>query len=135
MHGASQGYEFIKVRSPDSEFFFILLHHSSKVLTNILFDTGYGNHRRLLNVSHLAMEYGQPRSSALMALHAFTGCDTTSCFKGIGKLKPLKVLTQCKEYEELIGNLGNLFKSLKSSLVAYMGTEQNLQLMIYASIY
>ena len=30
--------------------------------------------------------------TALLALHAFTHCDTTSAFRGIGKKKPIKVM-------------------------------------------
>ena len=116
LHGASNGYEAIKVRSPDSDIFFILLHHASKVSAELLFDTGYGNNRRLINVSNLALEYGQPKFSALMALHAFTGCDTTSCFKGIGKLKPYKTLQKSPEYEKSIGNLGDTWDISVNSL-------------------
>ena len=116
LSGASNGYEVVKVRSPDSDIFFILLHHSSKIAADILFDTGYGNKRRLINVSHLANLYGQQKCSALMALHAYTGCDMTSSFKGIGKLKPLKILQSCGEYEETLGNLGNKLDISEHSL-------------------
>jgi len=57
-----------------------------------LFGTGTGNKQMLINVSKLAEDFGQEKSTAIMALHAFSGCDTTSAFRGIGKVKPLKIL-------------------------------------------
>ena len=46
-------------------------------------------------------------STALMALHAYTGCDTTSAFKGIGKQAPIKLLQRRPEFEAALGRLGN----------------------------
>ncbi|KAG1714581.1 hypothetical protein GQR58_001013 [Nymphon striatum] len=40
--------------------------------------------------------------AALLGLHAFTRCDTTSAFKGIGKVKPLKLLQQKPRYQEVL---------------------------------
>ena len=37
-----QGYETVRIRSPESDIFFILLHHASKFDIKILFDTGLG---------------------------------------------------------------------------------------------
>ena len=60
--------------------------------TTILFDTGTGNKKRLINVTELADGLTQEYCTALLALHAFTHCDTTSAFRGIGKKKPIKVM-------------------------------------------
>ena len=106
IYGASQGYESIKVRSPDSDIFFILLHHASKILVDLLFDTGFGNSRRLINVSELARSLGEQQSSALMVLHVLTGCDTTSAFKGKGKLTPIKVIQKSDEFQKSLVKVG-----------------------------
>jgi len=57
--------------SPDSDVFFILLQYaaSSEDIT-VLFDTGTGNKQRLINVSRMASDFGQTKSTALMRLHA-----------------------------------------------------------------
>ncbi|KAG1677778.1 Polycystic kidney disease protein 1-like 2 [Nymphon striatum] len=41
--------QFVRVRSPDSDIFFILLYYASNFNIRILFDTGSGNRRRLLD--------------------------------------------------------------------------------------
>jgi hypothetical protein len=58
----------------------------------ILFDTGTGNKKKLIDITKLAQQYQQELCTALLGLHAFTRCDTTSAFKGIGKVKPIKTL-------------------------------------------
>ena len=85
-----------------------MLHYADffKNIT-ILFDTGSGNKKRLINISEMAKSLTPMFCSALLSLHVFTGCDTTSAFKGIGKLKPLKVLEKNTEYKKIFSELGN----------------------------
>ena len=84
----------ITVRSPDTDVFVILLKYSSDVKQKqrILFDTGVGDKRRLIDVKKVAEIVGKDICSVLPSLHAFTGCDTTSAFVRKGKLVPLKIL-------------------------------------------
>ena len=108
MHGKELGYGTIRVKSPDTDVFFLLLHFASKIDgVTILFDTGTGNKKRLINVSELASDMSELHTEALLSLHAFTGCDSTSSFKGIGKLKPLKVLAKMNTFEETLAKLGS----------------------------
>ena len=90
-YARSKNYRYVRMKSPDSDLFFILLHYAVPLgdLT-ILFDTGTGNKQRLIDVSKLAVSLGQDKCTALMSLHAFSGCDSTSAFRGIGKLKLVK---------------------------------------------
>ena len=99
-------YKNVKIKSPDTDVFFILLNHASQVDTEIYFDTGKGNSRRLLNMTNISKEFGQRKCSSLLGLHAFTGCDTTSAFKGIGKIKPVKILQKMPKFEICLGKLG-----------------------------
>jgi hypothetical protein len=87
-----QGYENVRVCSPDSDVFFILLHHTPTLSCTILFDTGCDNNKRLINMTELVAKFIQEYCTALTALHVFTHCDSTSAFKGIGKVKPIKIL-------------------------------------------
>ena len=107
-YAQNNGYRYVRVKSPDSDIFFILLHYADffKNIT-ILFDTGTGNKKRLINISEMARSLTPMFSTALLSLHAFTGCDTTSAFKGIGKLKPLKILENNNEYKKVFSELGN----------------------------
>ena len=96
----------ITVRSPDTDVFILLLHFTSSLEQTVLFDTGTGDKRRLINVKQVAGSLGPEMSSALPALHSFTGCDTTSAFVRKGKLVPLKTLKRNKDFIDVFLQLG-----------------------------
>ena len=75
----------------------------------ILFDTGTENKKRLINITTMAQSFSQEHATALLALHAFSGCDTTSSFKGLGKVKPLKVLLKLAKFEPVLARLGDVW--------------------------
>ena len=110
-YGQDQGYKYIRVKSPDTDIFFILLNFALKLDgVTVLFDTGKGNKKRLLDISELARGLTQPFCSALLFLHAFTGCDSTSAFKGKGKVKAVKVLQQKPAFVPVLAQLGNFWE-------------------------
>ena len=80
------------VRSPDTDVLVLLLKYAQNIHPVVLFDTGTGNKRRLLNVKQIVEVKGSDLCSVLPALHCFTGCDAVSAFVQKGKLTPLKVL-------------------------------------------
>ena len=101
-----QGYEHVRVRSPDTDIFFILLHHAKTMLCTIYFDTGTGNHKRLINITELVADYTQEYCTALTAVHVFSHCDSTSAFKGVGKIKPIKLLQKLPRFQRVLASLG-----------------------------
>ncbi len=108
LYANTLGYDYIRIRSPDSDIFFILLHYAVRVdKATLLFDTGAGNHRRLLNVKEIARDLPQEFCTALLAMHAFSGCDSTSAFKGIGKMKPIKTLQKRPKFVPVFAKLGD----------------------------
>ena len=104
-YAADNGYEYVKVCSPDSDIFFILLYYAADLGIRILFDTGTGNKMRLLDITKLAKDCTPVYCAALLAMHAFTRCDTTSAFKGVGKVKPTQLL-QTNRYQGIFQELG-----------------------------
>ena len=51
-YGKQQGYRNIRIRSPDTDIFFILLHYALELQgVIILFDTGSGNKKRLIDIT------------------------------------------------------------------------------------
>lgn len=101
-------YKYVRIRTPDSDIFFICLNYAKNFLSGIhvIIDTGSGNKRRLINVTDFASKMTQSLCSSLMSLHAFTRCDTTSAFKGIGKIRPIKLLQKNEKYEACFLELG-----------------------------
>ena len=96
MYGRDSGYDYVMIKSPDTDIFFILLHYALQFEQGtILFDTWTGNNKRIIDMTEIARGYTQDFCTALMSLHAFTGYDTTSAYKGMGKIlqKTLKYVT------------------------------------------
>ncbi len=107
-YARTKGYGVVRIRSPDSDVFFLLLHYAcSWQDITVLFDTGVGNKKRLLDVTGMAKSFTPTYCSALLGLHAFTGCDTTSAFKGRAKLRPLKTMKNEVKYQEALSGLGD----------------------------
>ena len=104
-NAADKEYNYVRVRSADSDIFFILLYYGSKINITHLFDTGFRCKRRLLNISQLAHDFTPLYCNALLGLHAFSSCDTTSAFKGIGKEKLIKLLQKKLRYQTVFQNL------------------------------
>ena len=82
-YAKEKGFKSVRVRSPDSDIFFILLKHAHELQgIDILFETGKGNKKRLINVGKLAQVLSPLLYDAFLGVHAFTGCDSTSAFRG-----------------------------------------------------
>ena len=73
----------------------------------VLFDTSTGNKKRLIDMTALTKEIPELHVEAMLAFHAYYGCGTTSEFKGIGYIKPLKILKKCAKFEQPMAMLGN----------------------------
>ena len=102
------GYTNVQVRSPDSDIFFILLNYIEHLEgITVFFYTGSSNNRKLINMTGFAEAYTQEYRSALLSLHAFCGCDTTSAFKGRGHQYPIKVLEKRPKFVSSLSALGN----------------------------
>ena len=86
------GFKSAVVRSPDTDIFFILLHHSHKINITIYIDIGTGKNRRLIDVTKFGESLGMEYCSTLLGFYVFTGEDCTSAFKG--KVAPLKKLQE-----------------------------------------
>ena len=97
----------IVVRSPDTDVFILLLKFGQDILNPLLFDTGVGNKRRLLDVHKIISEVGEDICGVLPALHAYSECDTTSAFVRKGKLAPLKTLLKHKDFIDVFLELGS----------------------------
>ncbi|GFR74341.1 DNA damage-inducible protein DIN7 [Elysia marginata] len=72
----------------------------------LIFDTGCGYNRRQIDVSQIAKTLGRQMYDALLGVHAFTGCDTTSCFAGKGKLRALNIIQKEEDLKVLFSRFG-----------------------------
>ena len=102
----------IVVRSTDTDVFILLLYFyckqfKSSNLEIILFDTGVGDKRKLVNIGKVASSYPADLILALPGFHAFSGCDSTSAFVRQGKLKPFRLLESNPKYHSSFQILGS----------------------------
>lgn len=72
-HHASAGHSSTTIRSPDTDVFILLLHHRPELSTSVIFDTGTGNNRKLVDIGKVYDELGSRLCKALIGFHAFTG--------------------------------------------------------------
>ena len=107
-YAKEEGYANVKVKSTDSDIFFITLQYVQRLDgTKVFYDSG----KKLIDVTQLSADYTQEQCTALLAMHAFTKCDTTSAFKGIGKVKPIKVLQKMQRFRPLFASIGETWNT------------------------
>ncbi|KAL8571804.1 hypothetical protein ACOMHN_053962 [Nucella lapillus] len=98
--------EGIIIRSIDTDVFVLLLHFSSQFNKKVYMDTGTGNHRRMICMSDLAASYDKDFCEALLGIHAFSGCDSTSSFITKGKKTVMKTVSKHKVFQDTFCSLG-----------------------------
>ena len=90
-------------------------------------DTG----EKLINISQLVDSYSHEHIAAPLALHAFTGADCTSAFKG--KVRPMKLMSQNSKFVHIFAAVGftwtldddlTLSMALRNLCVACMGLDR-----------
>ena len=109
LYAKERGYENIWVRSPDSDVFFIPIHYVAQLQgTMVLLDTGTSM-KKSLNISGISQKYTKDHRTTLMVVIAYSGCDSTSAFKGKGKIKPLKILEKKPEFIHSLAVVGDFW--------------------------
>ena len=100
-------YSTTRVKTPDTDIFFILLHHARRFTDLwVLFETGKGHTKCCVDISKLTESYSPVFTAALLGLHAFFGCDNTSAFRSKGKVKALKLLEKHNKFHAAFAELG-----------------------------
>ena len=94
------------VKFQDFDVFLLTAAFVHQLSCLMFFATGVGNHARVLHVNRILEKYGQNVCSALLGFHAFTGCDSTSSFKGKGKTKPFNLMIKSKVFSDLFAHFG-----------------------------
>ncbi|KAK3703668.1 hypothetical protein QZH41_011790 [Actinostola sp. cb2023] len=89
------GYEKIMLRTVDTDVLIlavaVLSQLSEHARPELWLAFGTGNHLRYIAAHEISSSLGPQTSKALPVFHAFTGCDTVSCFGGRGKNTALEV--------------------------------------------
>ena len=95
----------------------LAIYYESRIQCNLFVEIGSKVKKRIISVSKMAVNVGQDMADALPALHAISGCDSTSAFYGVGKKKVYNILKNVGAYIQALKELGNqhIFNKLFSS--------------------
>ena len=125
-HDASVNYHNIVIQTPDTDVL-ILVTAMRVSETKFYVKTGKQNKLRLIDVEKVVdgIDYNNKAdvSEALLGLHAFTGCDTTSAFHGRGKVEAFRLM--------LKHDFVSTFKSLGQSWEVSQELFEKLQVFIW----
>ena len=89
------------------------MHTPSSKLT-VYHDTGLGKHRLLINLSELAVSFGEHFSATLLGMYVLSGEDCTCAYKGKGRCALIK-LEKNPRCHKLCLQFGEDWSSWKSS--------------------
>ena len=88
----------VKVRANDTDILVMLVHHFNPSEHADIF---YMPGSIVISVRLMCSALGQSMCDCLPFIHAASGCDTTSAFYNIGKVKPFQLIKKSEEYQKL----------------------------------
>ncbi len=92
-HAAREGYKAVVICSDDTDVFIMCVAFHDKIGVPLFMKCGTRARTRVVDIGKVAFTVGTDVCRALVGMHAYTGCDTTSAFAGKGKASALKFLT------------------------------------------
>ena len=119
-HALEHGNKHIQIRTADSDVIAILVGaYFDLVLAQpgaeIWVAFGTGKHFRFYSINAISTSIGESIARALPVFHAWSGCDTTSAFRGKGKKSAWNAWKACQEVTEAFNFLAaNPFHHLES---------------------
>ena len=112
---ASDTYQNIAIHTPDTDVVVLAIFYSKLLQISIFVKTGSKNKIRILSteriLENLKRKYNltdvEEAASSIVALHAFTGCDTVIAFWRKGKKRPLQLMLKNEEFIKHFNQLGS----------------------------
>ena len=87
---ASMNSKAVVVWSPDTDVAILGMHYVRRLGIELWFKTGVKDKARFVPLHELARNVGEDICQLLPGIHSLTGCDSTSGFFSVGKVRPLK---------------------------------------------
>jgi hypothetical protein len=104
---AAESVERIIIQSPDTDVAVMCASHYDEIgCTELWFKTGTKDKTRYIQMHDISRGLGKGLCTALIGLHALTGCDSTSALSGIGKKKGLHALRKEHAYCDTLSQIG-----------------------------
>ena len=105
-HIAQFQYEYIIVHSEDTDVRLLCIAFASQIAVPMYQKCKSSTRTTYIDITSASLIQGESVSKALPGYHAYTGCDSVSCFAGRGKLSGLKLLKCNEAYQSLFTKLG-----------------------------
>lgn len=106
----------VVIRSPDTDVAIIAISIKCQLAADCYFLTGTKDKVRIIDMQKITAALESKLSAALIGLHVFTGCDTTSAFYGKGKRKALDIASKSPEFLDAFCALGSSFTLCQSTV-------------------
>ena len=103
-HASSWRFESVKIVTVDSDVAILSIYYQKRLDLSIHLEMGTGTKTKLFDIKN--NEIDDDLQEILPSLHALTGCDSTSCFNGIGKIKSKTVLMSDERFVDAAKLLG-----------------------------
>ena len=105
-HAAEAGFENVVISSNGTDVLVLNIAFCDTIKTNLYQRIGTSTRTQPVYIGEVASSLGSAVCTALLGLHAFTGCDSVSAFAGKGKVSAPKMLKSDKEFQQAFSNLG-----------------------------
>ena len=106
-HAVLKNYKRILIYSPDTDVLVLACNFYFSLNVGLFILSASGLHLKLFDVGAIAAKLGRDCASALLGLHAFSGCDSVSSFFGKGKQKCFSSMMDCESSQEFFSALGS----------------------------
>ena len=103
--------EHVVINSPDTDVFLLAVALNQELEGKIELRMGTASSQKNICISSVSERIPNSIQTALPGFHAFTGCDTTSAFKGKGKIKAYKLMSESPLYHQAFSAIGNCWTS------------------------
>ena len=101
---ASLGFESVSIITVDSDVAILSMYYQHRLDLNIFLQLGTGSKEKIFDIQ--TNELSVDVINALPAVHALSGCDSTSSLSGIGKVKFFKTVCKDERYYNAASILG-----------------------------
>ena len=98
--------------SDDTDVFIMCLAFHDKIGSPLFHKCGTETRTRVVDIRKVAATVGIDVCRAVIGIHAYTVCDTTSAFAGMGKASALKFLTNNREIKNTFLGVGSWMGTL-----------------------
>ncbi|KAL8617912.1 hypothetical protein ACOMHN_026489 [Nucella lapillus] len=105
-HAAEAGYEAVMISSNDTDVLVLNIAFCGAIKALLCQRSGTSTRTQLIDIGKVASSLGPSVCTALLGLHAYTGCDSVSSFAGKGKVAALKMLKSKENVQQAFSDLG-----------------------------